>query len=145
MAQSFLKLVIAFSLVGLMVYGIIIFGYNLQRENYANETILEHSTLQNVTIKLNESLSLQEDESEKQRGGFEGQTTSTSIGFFMLDAVISGGRIFTGMLMLIYNLTLNSSLVTRTLGIPRIVISVITSILLVSIIFLLWRTYKAGG
>ena len=112
MAQSFLKLLISFLLVGLMIYGLISFGYKIQSENSASESILEHTLLNTTFIGLSRNLSSQGDTSESQREAFEEQTTSTSVGFFMLDTNISVGKIFTTMLVLVYNLTINSKLIT---------------------------------
>jgi len=65
-----------------------------------------------------------------------------SFGSFLLNGIGATIGIFTGMPLLIYNIVIQGT--ATALGIPNIVISLLTAFMLILIVLMLWRVIRTG-
>ncbi len=141
--MKLIELFITFALIGVFILCMVNFGVQVARDNESNNTILDNAQINaSFGSGLEANLSSFQSKSEAERGIFEKDSPKVGGGFFMLDAIMGAGRIFTGMIVGIFNLILLP--LESVIGVDNAVIGVIISILIVSLVFLAWRVYKAG-
>lgn len=140
--MGFKKLWINYALIGLFVFLMLAFIVQFQIDNSQPETILENPLINKTYQGLQTNLSTFGSASQGQRGTFEAETPTDSFGSLIIFAIVSSGKIFSSMLVGVFNLLI--FLPASVLGISPVVVSVFSSILIISIIFLLWRVYKVG-
>ncbi len=138
------ELFVTFALIGIFILCMVNFGVQIARDNEATNSILDNEQI-NASFKsgLESDLSSFRDQSEAERDVFEEDNPKVGAGFFMLDAVMGAGKIFTGMIVGVFNLIILP--LESIIGIPSAVIGVIISILIVSLVLLAWRVYKSGS
>lgn len=142
MAKKFGDLFFVFSLIGLLIFSMISFGAVLQQENDVEDTILNDARINKSYVDLSSDLSTFSNKSGIQKDSFESDTPTAGFGSLLLFTIISGAKVFTGMILGIYNVII--VLPASILGVSEIVISVLTSLLLVSLILSAWLLYKLG-
>lgn len=140
--MNFRKLWINYALIGLFVFLFLSFIVIFQTDNSQSETILENPLLNRTYQGLQTNLSTFGSTAQGQKGTFEAETPTESFGSLIIFAIVSSGKIFSGMLIAIFNLLI--FLPASVLGVSPVVTSVMSSILIITIIFLLWRAYKQG-
>lgn len=133
---------VKFSLIGLVVASLFSFIVYFEQDNGETDTVLNNSILNRTYQGLQTNLSAFGDETQSQRSVFESETPTDSFGSLIIFSIVSSGKIFTGMLIGVFNLLI--LLPTAILGLDALTISVLSGILLVTIIFALWRKYKQG-
>jgi len=143
MAKDFGNLFTLFALIGLLIFGLISFGYNFQQENDMVNTIRDDDRINKTYIDLNSSLSDFRNKAELRKGSFENESATESSGSLILFTITSAGKVFTGMITGVYNVLI--VLPALILGIDPIIISVFTALLLVTLVLSLWRLYRQGG
>jgi len=137
------SLIISALLIGLFMYAMISFGAQLAIDNEANQSILDHDSINDSFRGLDTQLGNAQDQAQSQRVGFEGENIederSDSLLFL---SIVSAARVFTSMLINIYNLTFG--LASETLGINPVIIGVFSAILLIVLLLMAWRLIKTG-
>lgn len=141
--KSFLQLFTMFALVGIFVFAIISFSYNLQANNGVEDTILGDGIINKTYSNLNTDLNKFRDESQGQKTNFEEGGLSVSFGSLVLTTIGSIGKVFNGMIIGVFGILI--VLPAQILGINSLVIGVIEAILLLTIMLSLWRVYRQGS
>ncbi len=140
---SFLEMFTTFSLIGLMVFGGILFVTNLQNENNLNITILNDTIINSTFIDLNNSLGAFSDSASGGKDAFEEDKPASGFVDLVLFAVIGVVTTFTGLILGVWNVLI--VLPASLLGVPSVVIGVLGALLMVTLILSAWRLYKAGA
>ena len=143
MAISFREVFITFALIGVFVFAGISFIVQTQLDNDVENTILENEVINKTYTNLETDLSDFGSETQTQKESFESEIPERGFGSLIIFAIIGVGQKFTGMITGIYNIFI--VLPASILGISPVVIGVFTAMLIVSLILLAWRVYRAGA
>ena len=140
--NNFKGLFIGFMLVAAFSLALIGFGINLAADNEPNQTIANdpyiNSTYTNIITKINTA----ETNINRSKVDFEEGSILENIGELIFGSIIGFGKTVGSIITGTYDLA--TGLIYRYLGIPPIIISVISIILMATIVFLAWRLYKIG-
>lgn len=139
--MEFRKLWLDFVMIAIVVFALMSFVVQLEVDN-GETSILENEVFNRSYQALQTNLTSFSDTTQGQKENFEADPPTLSFGALVVIAIVSAGQIFSGMLISLYNIFI--VLPSTFLGIPQIVVSVLSSILVVTIILLLWRLYKVG-
>lgn len=142
MAATFRNTFIMFALIGLFAFAMISFIVTFQRDNGVSTTILSNEIINRTYSGLESNLSSFRDVAQGQRENFEAEVPERGFGSLIIFSIVSVGQKFTSLLVGVYNILI--VLPAATLGVPKVVISVITSILIISLIILAWSVYRMG-
>ena len=143
MVTSFREIFITFSLIGVFIFSMMSFIVVMQVDNDVEEGILSNPIINSTYTKLETNLTNFRSETQTQRESFEGEIPERGFGSLIIFSIVGIGQKFTGLIVGIYNIFI--VLPASILGISPVVISVLTSILLVTIVLLIWRVYRVGG
>lgn len=141
--KSFLELFTIFALVGIFVFAIISFSYNLQVNNGVEDTILGNGILNKTYSNLNSDLTDFREKSQGQKTNFEEGGLSISFGSLVLTTIGSIGKVFNGMILGVFGVLI--ILPAQILGVSSLVVGVLEAILLLTIMLSLWRVYRSGS
>lgn len=139
---SFKNVFISFVLVAVITLSLITFSVNVATNNDADATILENQQINSTFSGLEEDLRDLETTSQDQRENFEDDSITSGLGFLVFQTIISGGRVFTGIIIGFFNIL--GTPLASIIGVPTAILGAFTSILVVSLILLAWRLYKRG-
>lgn len=139
--MDFNKMWVSFVLVGLAVFALISFVVNLSTD-HGQDTILENEVFNNTYEALQTDLGEIGGTAQTQRENFEADPPTVEFGALVVFAIVSAGQIFAGTIISLYNIFI--VLPSTFLGIPQIVVSVLSGIVIITIILSLWRLYKVG-
>ena len=142
MVASFQQMFVTFALIGLFTFAAISFIVTTQRENNVDLTILENEIINRTYNRLETNLSEFGAETQGHRETFESEIPERGFGSLLIFSIVSVGQKFLGMIIAVYNIFI--VLPSAILGIPKIVTSVISSILVVTLILLVWSVYRTG-
>ena len=140
---KFEKLFVNYALLGLLILSLLAFGFTLQTDNNASETIKDNTLLNESFGQLQTNLGGMRSKSQTQRELFEEEKPTAGFVSLILFSVVSSGKVFTGMIMGTFNVLIKLPMIV--FGIDPIIASVLSTILLVGIILGLWVLYKLGG
>jgi hypothetical protein len=140
--MKFQSLWVTFALIGLIAFCFIAFIVQFETDNDKSNGLLENQIINRTYGNLQSDLSTFGSQAQGQKDVFESETPTISFGALILFAIVSAGKVFTNMLIGIFNILI--FLPTAMFGISPVITGVLSSILIISIIFLLWRVYKAG-
>ncbi len=143
MAISFREVFITFALIGVFVFAGISFIVQAQLDNDIENTILENEVINKTYSNLEVDLGGFGANTTAQKGTFDTEIPERGFGSLIIFGIVGIGQKFTGMVVGVYNIFI--VLPASILGVPSIVISVMTSILVVSLVLLAWRVYRAGA
>ncbi len=143
MPISFRELFVTFALIGIFVFAGIAFIVKVQTDNDVGDTILKNEFINRTYINLETKLNDSRLQTQTQKQSFESEVPERGFGSLIIFAIIGVGQSFTGVVMGIYNVLI--VLPAEVLNIPRVVIGVLTSIIIVSLVLLIWRVYRAGA
>ena len=143
MAISFRELFITFALIGVFVFASIGFIVQTQIDNDVDSTILENEVINKTYTNLETDLDDFGSKAQTQKESFESEIPERGFGSLIIFAIIGAGQKFTGMITGVYNIFI--VLPASVLGISPIVIGVLTAMLVVSLVLLIWRVYRAGA
>ncbi len=143
MAASFRETFMTWGLIGILVLATLSYIIVLQQENEVTDTILSNTVINNTFSSLQSNLSAVEGETQTQRESFESEIPERGFGSLLIFSIVSVGQKFTAIIISTYNILI--VLPASILGVPSIVISVLSSILIVTLILLIWRVIRAGG
>ncbi len=140
--MKFMNFFISFCLIGIFILCMVNFNTQISSDNNSTNTVLQNPAMAEAFSGLESNLSEFQKQAEDEKGIFEENKPMVGIGFFMLEGIMGAGKIFTGMIISVFNFFLLP--LGTILGIDTGIISIFISILIVSILLLLWRLYKAG-
>lgn len=140
--DDFKDLWITFAIIGLVLFCIIAFVVQFQTDNNQDESILDNPIINKTYGSLGSNLSSFSGITQGQKDNFEAEVPTSSFGSLVIFSIVSSGKILNGMITGIYNILI--VLPAQILGINEIIIGVFSSILIVSIILLIWRLIKNG-
>lgn len=143
MATSFKEIFTTFALIGLLIFATISFIVTTQRNNNVDETILENPVINKTYTRLESNLSEFGSQTQLQREAFESEIPERGFGSLIIFSIVSIGQKFVGLIVGVYNIMI--VIPSSILGIPKVVTSILTAILIVTLILLIWRVYRAGG
>lgn len=143
MVASFRQTFVTWGLIGLLVFATLSFIIVLQQENDVTDTILGNTVINNTFSTLQENLTSSESETQTQRESFESEIPERGFGSLLIFSIVSVGQRFTAIVISTYNILI--VLPASILGIPEIVLNVLSSILIVTLILLVWRVYRVGS
>ncbi|KKL91642.1 hypothetical protein LCGC14_1892650 [marine sediment metagenome] len=143
MVTSFRDTFITFALIGIFIFASISFIVTTQKDNNVDETILENDVINRTYINLEANLSSFRGGAQEQKESFELDVPEPGFGSLIIFAIVGVGQIFSGMILGIYNVFI--VLPASILGISPVVIQVLTTIIIISLILLIWRVYRVGA
>lgn len=145
--MAFRHIITSMLLVGLFLVAIINFGVGLSSLNpNSNQSILDDSRISSVSKNLIANQTALQDSSNEQLSNFESENLVSIIGDLLFFTITKAGTTFTTVLKTFWAITggLLFEVIFGGSAAFGVLFGTITTILLVTIIFLLWRTYKAG-
>ncbi len=140
--MGFFKIIMAFIFAALILFGLITYSITTGLDNDAPTSLLEDESFSRTYVDMNDTLEEFQEQAEEQRTNFETDNPLRGIGFFVLETIISGGKIFTSMVISVFTLMIFP--LSDIIGIPPIFLGVFTSVLIVGLVLAAWRVYKAG-
>lgn len=143
MATSFRKTFMIWGLIGILVFSTLSYIIVLQQENEVTDTILSNTIINKTFSSLQDNLTSVESQTQTQRETFEKDIPERGFGSLLIFAIVGVGQKFTAIIFSTYNILI--VLPATIVGIPKIVINVLSSILVVTLILLVWRLYRAGS
>ena len=150
--DGFRSLVISVLLVGVLMYALISFGVQFQKDMDAEQTILNEtdSNLNNTYKSLRTNLTGAEDTANATRTSFESEEATAEFGSLTFKSIVGVGKSFTGTMVNFFNIIFN--LLKIVFGLDEEssaaftnVVGTLTSILVITVIFFAWRAYRAGS
>lgn len=136
------NLIIGGLLVGLFVFSMVNFSIYMTADNEVNNTLMEYEAFNQSFGEFQTELSNSQAEAEAQKQVQSEDNPTGNIQELPLTTTPKITDAFYGMWRNMYNLTFG--LIQRVLGIPPVVMKIFTSILLISVILLIWGLIKAG-
>jgi hypothetical protein len=140
---NFQDLFINMAFIGLIVFSLFAFTIIVQEDNDAPQKIVDNSLINNTYTGLRTDLEGFQESSQAQKLLFEREQPTLGFGTLLFYSVISAGKVFNGMIGVIFNSVIKLPVVI--LGLDPVLVSVITTILVLVIIVGLWIIYKVGG
>lgn len=140
---NFQNLFVNMAFIGLIVFGLFAFTIIVQEDNDAPEKIVDNSLINNTYTSLRSDLEGFQESSQAQKLLFEREQPTLGFGTLLFYSVISAGKVFNGMIGVVFNSIIKLPVVI--LGLDPVLVSVITTILVLVIIVGLWIIYKVGG
>lgn len=140
--KDFRSLIISFLIIGLFFFCFVSFAYHIQIDNNANRTILDDSQMNSTLGWITSNITESEDKALAQRNSTEAEVVEAPEGAFILKSIVSGGISFISMFVGIYNVTIG--FIFKAIGIDTIIFQTLTSIIIITIVFLFWRLVKVG-
>ena len=129
-------------LFGLFLIATFMFIFQASRDS--NSDVLVNDKMLNKTFySMNKSLSGLQTTASEQWNATNSETPTKGSDSIIILSIKYSGTIFGGVISTIYNITF--VFLAQALGIPPIVLGIGASIIIVTIIFFLWRMYRTGG
>jgi hypothetical protein len=140
--MEFKKLFVNFSLLGLIIFGMLSFIIIFQGDNNAPERIINNQIINNTYNQLYGNLSNTQNIAQQQ-GNIFGQVTPTeSYGEVQIDSVVSPTKAFKSIILGIYNILIK--LPSQILGVSTVVGAIISAILIMLLIIGIWAIWKGA-
>ena len=140
---KFIKLFFSFMFIGIIVLSLFSFIVNFQEENNVEDKFVDDLLINRTYENLKLDLGGLSDESQAQKTLFESENPTSGFGTILLFSIVSAGKIFNGMVIGLFNTLI--ALPVIFLGLDPIILSVISTMLIITILFGLWVVYKLGG
>jgi len=138
---KFSSLLVTFIVIGLFTFCLITWGYLIQTNNGATETIINDTIISSAYTKIQGNLSELQSTAQSQRESFEKDEASTGIGELIFGSIRGTAKVFTSSVISFIGII---GTLPAILGVPSIVLGVITAIFIVLIILSIWRLVKIG-
>jgi len=142
MAEGFRNTFITFIVAGLFVFAMISAVVIFERDNGINDGIVNNSVINSTYVDLDDRLSSAETDINNQNVVQDAESPTISSGDFNLFSIIGLGKTAKSIVVGVYNVII--VLPSRLLGVPTVVISVLTIILIITLILFAWRLIKVG-
>jgi len=136
-------LFITFSLIGLFAVMFLTFASQVQEDHGVSNSIRQDVSLNRTFNQLESNLSSFEETSETSKNGtLSGKGLEQSFGQLILDGIFESGKTMMNMVTLTYNVVIVQT--AGFIGIPDIVISLLTAIITILFILAIWRLIRTG-
>ena len=129
-------------LMGLLVVSMIGFVVSIQIANGVTDNLLTDPVINKTFVDLTDTLESSSATANSSKSSFEDDQPDKGFGSLIIFAILGVGQTITSMVLGVYNILF--VLPAVKLGIPKVVLNVFSSILLVSLILGAWRVYRAG-
>ena len=136
------KIFVNFALLGLVIFGMMSFIVITQNNNDSFEKIGENDIINDTYANLYSNLSTAQLTAEQQNQLFGNVTPTESYGEVGIDSVVPPTKAFKSIVLGIYNVIIK--LPAQILGIPAIVMSIISAILIIMLIIGIWAIWKGS-
>lgn len=136
------KIILSFVLVSLITFSLIGFAVDMSSNNNINNSILDNPQMEQVYGDLEDDLNELEQKGIEQKENFESDSIRANLGFFILDTIISGTRVFTNIIIGFFNIL--GAPLTSIIGLPSAILGAFTFLLLLSLIFYAYKLFKQG-
>ena len=140
---AFLDLFMKFMFIGMVILSLFSFIVLFQSENNVSDPFAENdlinSTFSDLTTKIGEL----EGQTQDQKDLFEKEPPLVGFGSLILKTIVSSGNVFNSMIVGVFNIIFILPVVF--LGLDKLVVSAIMTVLGIIIVFGLWSVYKLGG
>lgn len=145
MANEFRPIVINFLWIGLFAVAIITAGIMIAVQNNAKESISNDTVLYSLATSLSGNLSNNYEQVKQSEQSFENSSVTLTSGIPFIDSIYGAWKVIKSTPMLVYNLIVNV-IFLRILGDSAtfVIISVISTILIISIIFAIVKLISTG-
>ena len=131
------------SLVIISLFALLVFGFVISMgTKYGLDSDVANITDRFNVESINSTVQSIDENAQNWKQAFEGQSVWTSIGILVAEGVFSLAKTITSFILLPFQII--TSLLAE-LGIPTIVISIIYALLLISIIFAIYRWMKTAN
>lgn len=141
MADNFKEYLVSFILIGLFIIAMISFSVGFANENNSTITIIGESKIKYTYTALNDTLS----DLNKNTGSQENATSSDPGSFgaesIILTSIWGSLKVFWSSIKDVSNIL---ATFMKYIGVSYLVIGVILSIIIITIIFLAWKTIRTG-
>ncbi len=140
------NIIISFMLVGLFVFAMINFGIGVVVLNDGANSITDDARINSTFGQLESELENVQATAEDQRDKFDSESPTLSFGEILFESIVGVGRTFTSTTVGFMDVTFTLIFDSVFGGDPAfaVVMGTVVGVMLLSIVFLLWRVYKAG-
>lgn len=138
-------MVISFMVIGLFVFSMISFGVGIAVLN-DGQSISDDPKIGDAFEDYKAQLNVTQAEAQAQRDSFDSEKPTLSFGEILFESIVGVGRTFTSSMVTFVDITfgLVFTVIFGAGSAFAVVLGVMTSIVLITIVFLLWRVVKAG-
>lgn len=143
MATSLRDIFFSFALVGLFIVATITFVGQFQVENNAEISIYDNEVINRTLGDFNTNLDQDATNLTGQKNTFDAEIPERGFGTLLIFSIVTVAQSFVNGIITTYNTLV--VLPASVLGIPSIVMNVLTSILIVSMVLLSWRVIRLGS
>lgn len=140
---GFLDLFIKFMFIGMVVLSLFSFIVLFQAENAVSDPFANNEVINSTFNDLTTRIGSLEGQTQEQKDLFEKEPPLVGFGSLILKTIVSSGNVFNSMIVGVFNILFILPVVF--LGLDKLVVSVIMTVLGIVIIFGLWAVYKLGG
>ncbi len=130
-------------LVGVIFLSIMNFVIITQTENNPTHLITNNTLINTSFGDLTSNLNAAQSQTEIASGDFSNEAPTSTLGFVTITSIVSPTRIFRILVLGTYNILIR--LPAQFLGVPKVIISVINSILTLLLILGVWAIWKGGN
>jgi hypothetical protein len=136
-------LFITYSLIGLFAVMFITFASQVQEEHGVSDSIRQNVDLNRTFNQLESNLSTFSETADASKNGTLNQKGLTSsFGQLILDGIFQSASTITNMVTLTYDVVIVQT--AGFIGIPDIVITILTAIITILFILAIWRLIRTG-
>lgn len=134
--------IISYTLIGLFVFCFISFFYLMIQHNNPSSDLLNDPRINKTFSDVNDSLGGLIDKSNTQLSASQNETITAGASDLISYSIIGTARAFISQITLTFNVIAN--LLLSIFNINPVIFSTIFSIVIMGILFGLWRLYKQG-
>lgn len=143
MVETFKSTFILYSSIGLFVIAAISFTSLLVTENNVDNDILTNDQLNSTFGDLLAEFNSSQSDLQVQKNSFDSEIPERGFGSLIIFSIVGVTQQFGNVVTGIYNVVV--VLPASFLGIPKVILDVLGSILIVTIVLLAWRVYRVGA
>lgn len=141
MTENFKTMIITFIILGLFMLSLFNFINITQSDNDVTNSLANDPDTASIINSLTENLTAFKEIAEDQRSSFERENPIAGFGELIFTSITGIGKIIGSVVINFYDILSTSALI---IGIPPIVLNVISGIIIFTIVFLAWRLYRVG-
>jgi hypothetical protein len=142
LADNIKDFIIAFILIGLFALCFVSFIYQASQDNNPQSELLNDSRLSPLFTNLNSTLNTYQNVTTEQKNSFMSDNPLVEFGSMISLAIVGTGKVFANIIVGTWDIL--TTFITTTLGVPPVVIGIIFSIILISVIFMIWQNWRQG-
>lgn len=132
-----------FAFLGLIVLALFSVIITVQRDNEAEQPLIDNELISSTYGSLNETMGSLEGTSSTQYSLFSKETPKPGFGAIVMFTIVSIGKTFGTIIFTFFTLIIKVPLIV--LGIEQTIVAMIMSFLTISVVIALWVVYKFGG